>query len=197
MKLSNASGYAIRALAHLARHGDGRLVTTAAIAEAEGLPERFLADVLNPLARAGVLDSSRGPCGGFRLARPAKSVTLLEVVEAVEGPVRGLAPPEGGTPEGRRFDKRLQAACEKSAETVRGQLRRVSLADLAWGVVLLNGRAATSPAARSGGSRSGNGTGAPAVAGPATPAGGVASGARRPRSSAGRRGRALGVERKA
>jgi hypothetical protein len=137
--------------------------------------------------------------GGYRLARPAKGITLLEVVEAVEGPLRGEAPPLGITPEGRRLDSRLQAMCDQAAKTVRGRLRRVSLADLAagCGVVLLSGRAATSPATRGGGSRSGSGRGVPAAAGPATPVGGAASGARRPRSSAGRRGRALGVEREA
>jgi hypothetical protein len=53
------------------------------------------------------------------------------VVETVEGPVRGEAPPASDTTEGRRMDARLQAACDLAAETVRGRLRRVSLADLA------------------------------------------------------------------
>jgi Rrf2 family protein len=131
MKLSNASGYAIRALAHLARYGGGRLLPSGAIAAAEGLPERFLVKVLTPLVRAGVLYSVRGPDGGYRLARPAGRITLLEVIEAVEGPVRGEAPPMGVTPENRRLDSRLQAVCDQAAETVRGRLRRVSLADLA------------------------------------------------------------------
>jgi Rrf2 family protein len=91
MKLSNASGYAVSALAHLARH-DGRLLPSGAIAEAAGLPDRFLVKVLTPLVRARVLYSVRGPLGGYRLARPAKGITLLEVVEAVDGPVRGEAP---------------------------------------------------------------------------------------------------------
>jgi Rrf2 family protein len=131
MKLSNASGYALRALVYLARHGEGRLLPSAAIAEAEGLPTKFLRKVLKPLVGAGVLESVRGPGGGFRLARPAKSITLLEVVVAVQGPVRGEAPPVGTSAEARRFDGQLQATCEKAAETVRKQLRRVSLADLA------------------------------------------------------------------
>jgi Rrf2 family iron-responsive transcriptional regulator len=130
MNLSNASGYAIRALAHLARH-DGRLLRSAAIAEAAGLPETFLLKALRPLVRIGVLHSLRGRHGGLRLARPAEDITLLDIIEAVDGPVRAEARAVGTSAEAKRFDGRLQAACEKAAEAVRGRLRRVSLADLA------------------------------------------------------------------
>jgi Rrf2 family protein len=133
MKLSCAACYALRALAHLAGHGDGRPLASAAIAQAEGLPEKFLVKALKPLVGAGVLKSVRGPQGGYRLARPAKGVTLLEVVEAVEGPIRDTTPPVGVTAEGRRLDQRLQAVGEEAAEVVRGRLRRVSLADLTNG----------------------------------------------------------------
>ncbi len=131
MKLTSATRYALRALTHLARHGDGRLPASAAVAEAEGLPEKFLVKVLLPLVRAGVLESLRGTQGGYRLARPAKGITLREVVQAVDGPVQGEVPPVGADAGGRRFDARLRAACEKAAEAVRERLRRVRLADLA------------------------------------------------------------------
>src|SRR5947209_4013465 len=131
MRLSSATVHALRGLAYLARHGDGRLVSAAVIAGAEGLSEGFLLKALKPLAGAGVLHSVRGPGGGYRLARPAKAITLLDVVEAVEGPVRGEAPPVSDTAAGRRLDARLQAVCERAAEVTRRRLRRVSLADLA------------------------------------------------------------------
>jgi Rrf2 family protein len=131
MRLTNATGYALAALVYLARHGDGRLLSASAIAKVEGLPEKFLLKVLKPLVGAGVLHSARGPGGGYLLARPAKGITLLEVMEAVQGPVRGEAPAVGTSAEARRLDVQLQATCEKAAETVRGRLRRVSLADLA------------------------------------------------------------------
>jgi Rrf2 family protein len=133
MRLTSATRHALRALVHLARHGGGRMLASAAIAEAEGLPDRFLVKVLAPLVRADVLHSAGGPGGGYRLARPAKGITLLEVVEAVEGPVRGEAPTVGADAAGAAFDKRLQAVCDKAAEVTRERLRRVSLADLAGG----------------------------------------------------------------
>jgi Rrf2 family protein len=131
MRLTSATGYALRALVYLARHGGKALVPAHAIARAEGLSAQFLRKALVSLVGAGVLHSALARGGGYRLARPAKSITLLEVVETVEGPVRDEAPPVGVTPEGRRLDSRLQAVCDQAAETVRGRLRRVSLADLA------------------------------------------------------------------
>jgi Rrf2 family transcriptional regulator, cysteine metabolism repressor len=117
------------ALVHLARHGDGRPVASHIIAAAEGIPDRFLMMCLKPLASAGVLRSVKGPSGGYRLARPPQAITLLEVVEALEGPVRGYATPmdvEGA--EG--VNRKLQAVCDKVAGVVRQGLRGVTLKDL-------------------------------------------------------------------
>ena len=55
------------------------------------LPEGYLLEVLQPLAQAGILLSLRGPNGGYRLAWPAGRITLREVIEAVDGPLRGGA----------------------------------------------------------------------------------------------------------
>jgi Rrf2 family protein len=131
MKFSSACAYSLRALLYLARHeGDGPAASQR-IAQAEGLPEKFLPKVLEPLASAGVLLSSRGPTGGYRLARPAKRIRLLDVVEAVDGPVRGEAPRWAADAEGARLDARLQEACDAAAEGVRARLRKVSVAGLA------------------------------------------------------------------
>jgi Rrf2 family protein len=130
MKLSRACGYALHALTYLARHQGGGPVASHTIAEAEGLPGRFLLKSLTLLVAAGVLRSELGLGGGFRLARPARSITLLEVVEAVEGPVRGQAPGVGGR-EHAGFDAKLQAVCEGVADLVRRRLGKVSVAELA------------------------------------------------------------------
>src|SRR5262245_45980689 len=111
VKLSSAGGYALAALVHLAK-GGGRLVASHDIAAAHGLPERSLLKCLTPLVSAGVLRSVRGPNGGYRLARPPGEITLLEVIEAVEGPVRAEVP---SIPGGEELDRRLQAVCERVA----------------------------------------------------------------------------------
>jgi Rrf2 family protein len=128
MKLSRACGYALYAVEYLAARGEGRPAASHQIAEARGVPERFLLKVLKPLVSAGLLRSLRGPNGGYRLTRPAAQITLLEVVEAVDGPVRGDAPLDG---EGRGgLDSRLAAVCERAAGEVRRQLGEVRISDL-------------------------------------------------------------------
>jgi DNA-binding IscR family transcriptional regulator len=74
--------------------------------------------------------SMRGPNGGYRLARPAKRISLLDVVEAVDGPVRGGAPRVGLAGAGAQLDDRLRQACEAAAEVARSRLRKVSVVDL-------------------------------------------------------------------
>jgi Rrf2 family protein len=129
MRFTGACVYDLRALAYLARHGGGP-VASHTIAAAEGLSEKFLLKALTPLVKSGVLRSERGQGGGYRLVRPTRSITLLEVVEAVEGPVRGEAPVVGGRGHAR-LDARLQEVCEGVAELVRRRLGKVSVADLA------------------------------------------------------------------
>ena len=131
MRLSNASTYAVHALAHLAAAGPGRRVASHDIARARGIPERFILKVLRPLVSAQLVRSLKGPGGGFRLAKPAASITLLEVVEAVEGPVRGEAPVWGPGQGG--LDARLREVCEAVAGLVRRRFGRVRLSDLAGG----------------------------------------------------------------
>ena len=84
--LSQTAEYALRATLYLAaRQGDGRL-QVGEVAEALGIPRNYLSKTLHQLARAGVLDSSRGKSGGFRLARPPGEISLAEVVAPFNGP---------------------------------------------------------------------------------------------------------------
>jgi Rrf2 family protein len=129
MRLTLGCVYALRALEHLAAQPGGRPATARDIAEAQGAPKRFLLRALKALVSAGLLRSLRGPAGGYRLARPAAKITLLEVVEAVDGPIRGEAPLAR---EGRGgFDSRLGAVCQAVADRVRRRLGKVRVSDLA------------------------------------------------------------------
>jgi len=129
MKLTRASNYALQALAYLVDQPQDKSVASHIIAESEGIPERFLLKVLQPLVSVGVLRSIKGPNGGYRLARTPKQITLLEVVQAVDGPIRGLAPAVGKNG-AAAFDKRLQGVCDTVAEIVRDKLAKVTLAEL-------------------------------------------------------------------
>jgi Rrf2 family protein len=129
MELSLSTSYALRALANLAQSPRGP-APLGAIAQAAGAPEHFLPTVLHLLTQAGILAVREGPKGGYRLARPAHRITLLEVVEAVESPIRGEAPPtEGKTDEA--VLERINEVCERVARQTRRKLGRVTIAELA------------------------------------------------------------------
>ena len=83
---------------HIASMADGAVSLRSDIAQAQGIPPSFMAKILRSLVRARLLRSSRGVHGGFALARPASKITLLDVVEAIEGPLSltNCTPDPGG-----------------------------------------------------------------------------------------------------
>ncbi|HSF40933.1 MAG TPA: Rrf2 family transcriptional regulator [Thermoanaerobaculia bacterium] len=81
--MSRAAQYAIRTLIQLARLPPGAgSATVASIAEKEAIPPAFLAKVVRSLVRAGLIESSRGPGGGVRLARPPEEISVLQTIES-------------------------------------------------------------------------------------------------------------------
>jgi Rrf2 family protein len=86
LALTRRADYAIRACLHLASVEHSEPVPSRVIAEAMGIPVRFLPQILGDLTRASVVDSVSGQRGGYRLARPATGLSLLDCIEAVEGP---------------------------------------------------------------------------------------------------------------
>jgi Rrf2 family protein len=132
MRLTRASSYALHAVVFMANQKHNRPIPSHLVARARKIPERFLLKVLKPLVSARVLHSVKGPNGGYRLARPASQITLLEIVEAVDGPLRGHAPlsqDNSNSP----FNRKLDAICKQSADMVRRQFEKVRLSDLTGG----------------------------------------------------------------
>ncbi len=87
MELTRKGEYAIRAILYLSRQPLGKLSLAGEIAESAGIPRSFLSKILQDFTRVGLVSSFRGMGGGFSLARNPHGITLLEVVEAIEGPV--------------------------------------------------------------------------------------------------------------
>jgi Rrf2 family protein len=131
MKLTHASNYALHAVAHMAREKGGKPVACHVIAAARGIPERFLLKVLKPLVSARVLDSIRGPHGGYRLRKPLDDVSMLDIVEAVDGPIRGESP--FADRRNAALNEKLEEICRGSAEAARERLGRVRISDLVAG----------------------------------------------------------------
>jgi Rrf2 family protein len=83
--LGNRGDYTVRAVLYLARH-PGRQ-RRQAIAESMAIPAKYLPQILGPLVRAGIVRSTVGRSGGYEIARPARSISLREVIEVADGPI--------------------------------------------------------------------------------------------------------------
>ncbi len=88
MQITRQADYAMRAMLYLAREGKGKRVATSDVADAQHIPPSFLAKIVSQLSVAGLLHTSRGMRGGISLARDPSQITLLDVVEAIDGPIR-------------------------------------------------------------------------------------------------------------
>ena len=88
VQLTRAADYGVRVMIHLAGLPAGSRPNRAELATAAECPEQFLSKVLQNLTRAGLVTSHRGNTGGFELASRRRAASILEVVEAVEGPIR-------------------------------------------------------------------------------------------------------------
>ena len=87
MEITQQADYAVRAILDLALRPPDERASCQAIAERQGIPVAFLTKICARLAAQGLLQSQRGVNGGVRLARPAHDITLLQVVEAIDGPI--------------------------------------------------------------------------------------------------------------
>ena len=91
MKLTARSEYALLALVYLSRSSTEGYISVETIAQAQGIPPKYLEQILLALKRARYLRSSKGQRGGYRLARPADKITLAEIIRLFDG---ALAPTE-------------------------------------------------------------------------------------------------------
>ena len=88
MQITRQADYATRAILYLAKTGKGERVATSEIAKKQNIPPSFLAKIILQLSVVGLLNTSRGARGGVALARDPEDISLLEVIEAIEGPIQ-------------------------------------------------------------------------------------------------------------
>ena len=88
MQISRQADYAVRAVVYLAENERATPITTAEIGRQQHIPLTFLAKIVPHLAAAGIVHTLRGAHGGISLARPAAEISLLEIVETIDGPMR-------------------------------------------------------------------------------------------------------------
>jgi Rrf2 family protein len=130
MRLSTKGDYGVRALIDLALYGGDGPVQRTEIARREQIPESYLDHLLAQLRRDGFVRSTRGPGGGHELARPAKDMCLLHVLESLEGSLAPLACLEDD-PQADDGICGQQWVWRDIYENMRTTLESVSIADLA------------------------------------------------------------------
>lgn len=130
MKLSRTVIYAVQASLQLAEMQSAGPVPCSRLASEGEMPERFLLQILRSLVTHGILQSTRGVDGGYSLDRNPQDISLLEVIEAIEGPFGPKLPqPENASSAARQNS--LREALEGVAANLRRQLHGIKLADLA------------------------------------------------------------------
>lgn len=132
LSLSSRGDYVVRAAIALAgAWGVGAYLKAREISERMALPRSYVPEILGMLAEAGLAESRAGPTGGYRLARDPREVSLLEVIEAAEGPLRSRKCPIRGGPCHWENVCALHPTWLAASEAVRSTLAGTSLADVA------------------------------------------------------------------
>ena len=133
MRVSAKVDYAVRGAIELAAAEGQGPSKGERIAEAQGIPIRFLENILLELRHGGLVQSQRGAEGGYWLARPADEITLAELIRAVEGPIANV---RGQSPEDVRYEgsaEPLRDVWIAVRASLRSVLERVTLGDVARG----------------------------------------------------------------
>ena len=131
MRVSRSTGYAVLAVCYIAKNqGSGSgVVLSQSVSKEYDIPLEYLLKILQQLVRANVLRSKRGPRGGFSLAKPANKITMLEIIEAVDGPMSGeLNLAEQA--KGEKFSGKADAVYEKAVASARNVFNKAKLSAL-------------------------------------------------------------------
>lgn len=130
LELTRRGDYAVRAMLALAEGNGGRLESVRSIALRMGIPLRFLPQVMQDLVAAGLVEGRTGRNGGYRLNRPAESIRLLEVIEAVEGDARRRTCVLRGGPCGTDGFCSVHPVFASAQDALLAELDRATFADL-------------------------------------------------------------------
>jgi Rrf2 family protein len=131
MQLTRAADYAVRMMIHLATLPNGSRTNRAALAAASSVPEPFVGKILQTLTKSGLIESQRGMNGGFALAASPEEVSILNIVEAVEGPTAlNTCVKPGATCDRKAWCPAHPVWCE-AQDAMTAVLRRATLASLA------------------------------------------------------------------
>lgn len=162
MRLSHSVAYAVNAAMQLAENGRRSPVSCGKLAESGHMPERFLLQVLRSMAKQGILQSVRGGTGGFCLCREPQDISLLDLIEAVDGPLSSGVPTNSNLP--NESNRLVQDTLDRVVEATRRQLASLKLSALAAQFPVRDGNGQANGHSNGDGSANGNGKKVPQIA---------------------------------
>lgn len=136
--ISNKCYYALKAMLELARQEDQGTVSIGQIAQARRIPVRFLEAILRQLKQGRFTTSTRGKAGGYRLARPARSIMVGEVIRHFEGPLLSVSPAQAKDQEAQK-GLVFKEISKKAEEALAAVYDNISFAELLERETMLNG----------------------------------------------------------
>jgi Rrf2 family protein len=126
MKISRSAGYGMVAVGYIAKNGKDAPVLAARVSKEYNIPMEYLLKILQQLVRANILRSKRGPRGGFSMARETKVINMLEVIEAVAGPMTSHLELKEMT-KNAPFSKKMEKVCIEATDKARAILSKTKL----------------------------------------------------------------------
>lgn len=129
MKISRSTGYALVAVGYIAENYQDGAVLAARVSKEYGIPLEYLLKILQQLVRANVLRSKRGPRGGFFLARDSKEITMLQIIEAVDGPLMSHLHLAEQT-HSADFSLKMEGVCKEATDEVRNIYDNAKLSEM-------------------------------------------------------------------
>lgn len=129
MRISRSTGYALLALGYISKNQDQKIILSQTISKEYDIPLEYLLKILQQMVRANILRSKRGPRGGFSLAQTPKKISMLAIIEAVDGPMSGQSslfdPPAKG-----KFTNKVEAVYEKAIKQAKAVFEKTKVSDL-------------------------------------------------------------------
>ena len=132
MRISRSTGYALLAVGYIAKNQERGIILSQSISKAYDIPLEYLLKILQQLVRANVLRSKRGPRGGFSLAKPTNKITMLQIIEAVDGPMISQLNLVEQAPK-EKFSAKTERAYEKAIAQAKGIFEKTKMSDLIAG----------------------------------------------------------------
>ena len=126
MRISLSTRYGLLAVGYFATHSDEKIIMSQTISKKYGIPTEYTSKILQRLVTAKILRSKRCRQGGFSLARPAKKITMLEVIEAVNRPIVSRLE----MAKGEKFSSKVEEVSKKAVNQAKAVLQRTKIADL-------------------------------------------------------------------